>query len=220
MGWENTGDGVRVGCQLGQSRDSDWCGNDDLSEEEDEASVSEGVCENLEGIDIDRIDADIEKLLDGGDDDDYHYEESDEEEPMEYDSDDEMWSPKEISHDIVAAVEDDTYTLFKHAVWSLPEPGSEKAQPPPKHDCFRGKGYNGKSITAEEMRGCNTAQCLLSKVCRSANAEEPDDQDFERESSFFLSGLCGRVCSRDGGGEEFLPIRHGLVDIMVDSWVW
>ncbi|KAJ4333859.1 hypothetical protein N0V95_009325 [Ascochyta clinopodiicola] len=156
MGWENTGDGVRVGCHLGRSRNPNWCGNDDPSEEEDEASASEGVCENMDGVDIDRIDADVEKMLDGRDDDDYQYEKSDEEEPMEYDSDDEMCSPEEISRvDIVDAVEDNTYTLFKHALWSLPEPGTEKADPPAKHDCFRGKGYNGKSITAEEMRDSN-----------------------------------------------------------------
>ncbi|KAF3005603.1 hypothetical protein E8E13_001920 [Curvularia kusanoi] len=209
MGWENTGDGVRVGCQWGQDRDGNWYGNDDPSEEEDEASASEGVCEDLNGVDIDRIAADDEQMQDSGDDDDYQYEESDGEEAMEYDSDNEMWNPEEIGHvDIVAAVEDDdTYTSFKHTISS---------DPPPKHDCFRGKGYNGKYITAQEMRGCNTAQCLLSKIYYSPDAD--DDQEFERQSSFFLSGLCGNVKSRDGGGEEFLPSRHGLEYVNVDSW--
>ncbi|KAF2444319.1 hypothetical protein P171DRAFT_361703 [Karstenula rhodostoma CBS 690.94] len=122
--------------------------------------------------------------------------------------------------DIDPNAEDDTYALFKHAVLSQPDSGTERTGPPPKHKCFRGMGYAGRFITAEEMRGCNTAQCLLNKAHHSAAAEEPDDQDFEREGSFYLSGLCGHVCSRDGGGEEFVPARHGVADAFVDSWVW
>jgi hypothetical protein len=71
------------------------------------------------------------------------------------------------------------------------------------------------------MRGCNTAQCLLSKAFHhNATREEPDDQDFERGGRYCLSGLCDHVRSRDCGGERLTPPRHGVGGPMVDSIVW
>lgn len=223
MGWECTGDAKRVGCQLGKDRDPSVCNDDGCSDDEQEeetdykTSRSADVYQDMIGVEIGEFDAEVQKMLDGDLDDDYQYEDSDKEEFHEFESDDEMSDPEDDDHmDIDSAVEDDTYALFKHAVSSLPEPGTEKTGP---HNCFRGIGYKGRFITAEEMRGCNTAQCLISKANHGAEAEEPDDQDFEREIPFCLSGLLGHVCSRDGSDKSFVPARHGVTDAWVDSWV-
>lgn len=72
------------------------------------------------------------------------------------------------------------------------------------------------------MRGCTTAQCILSKAHhQGASQAEPGDQDFERRSArYCLSGLCDPVCSRDNGAEVMMPPRHGafkpIVDCVID----
>ncbi|TGO21585.1 hypothetical protein BPAE_0211g00050 [Botrytis paeoniae] len=65
--------------------------------------------------------------------------------------------------------------------------------PGPK--CSGSKAYNGNFITAQEMRHCTTAQCLVYKD--SNWSPSPDDEDFELEGDVFLSGLGDHVPSRD-----------------------
>ncbi|KAF1950717.1 hypothetical protein CC80DRAFT_426304 [Byssothecium circinans] len=127
--------------------------------------------------------------------------------------------------------EDDAYILFKGTlVLSLPSlrtknyysyrPDNITQDPPPPHNCFPGSGYKGTFITAEEMLGCNTAQCLLSKAHHEhGTRDEQDDQDFERGGRYCLSGLCDHVRSRDCGGETILPARHGVSAPIIDSIV-
>ncbi|KAF4629068.1 hypothetical protein G7Y89_g9085 [Cudoniella acicularis] len=53
--------------------------------------------------------------------------------------------------------------------------------------CICTLGYCGYRISTQEMRGCRAMQCLLKK---EDNWEtESDDQDLERESGYFLTGL-------------------------------
>lgn len=83
--------------------------------------------------------------------------------------------------------------------------------------CEHASGYCGFNISAEEMRGCTTVQCLVVKT--SEWTPEPDDQDFELTGKYFLSGLCGQMPSRDIGGPTMTPPRHGAEDIYPDTTV-
>jgi hypothetical protein len=76
--------------------------------------------------------------------------------------------------------------------------------------CSISGGYNGTNITAEEMFGSCTAQCLVRKD--DFWLAEPDDELFELSSNYFLSGLGGHMNSRDSGGLEAYPLRHGLAE--------
>lgn len=222
-GWRCTGDAKQVGCQLGKGRDPNVCFEDD---DEDECGEPEGDDEEdgtaLEDMDedegISEISTAIKKMLDGEGDEDYLFEESDMEEPLEFESDEEIVDEEEEDlADIDLDAQDELYTLFQKSLLSRYD--TEVIQALAKHKCFRGAGYDGKNITAEEMRGCNDAQCIVSKRYPSANNEEPDDQEYEREGQFCLTGLCGHVRSRDCGGEDLWPIRHGVIDPIMDSIV-
>ncbi|MCJ1377209.1 hypothetical protein MMC17_000301 [Xylographa soralifera] len=53
--------------------------------------------------------------------------------------------------------------------------------------CISRNGYSGQRISLEEMKGCRAIQCLVHK---DADWEpEPNDQDFELESDYFLTGV-------------------------------
>ncbi|KAF7859462.1 uncharacterized protein EAF02_010910 [Botrytis sinoallii] len=89
--------------------------------------------------------------------------------------------------------------------------------PGPK--CSGSKAYNGNLITAQEMRGCTTAQCLVYKD--HDWSPSPDDEDFELEGDVFLSGLGDHVPSRDMGYVVLAPARHGLdSDVLADTMIW
>lgn len=85
--------------------------------------------------------------------------------------------------------------------------------------CSGGKAYNGNFITAQEMRGCTTAQCL---VYKDENwSPSSDDESFELEGDVFLSGLGDQVPSRDMGDVELTPVRHGLDNhVAADTVIW
>jgi hypothetical protein len=63
------------------------------------------------------------------------------------------------------------------------------------------------------MRLCNTSQYIVEKNSRLHRlpiwTPEPDDEDFERESKYFLSGLADRTAGLDGDCTSY-PDRHGL----------
>jgi hypothetical protein len=78
--------------------------------------------------------------------------------------------------------------------------------------------YCGNRVTSKEMRGCNTLQCLIPKS--TGWVSEPDDQDFEKQSNYFLSGISDHMPSGDWSLPEFVPARHGIgiPDPQMDLW--
>jgi hypothetical protein len=76
------------------------------------------------------------------------------------------------------------------------------------HHPMRGFGYtySGYRISLEEMEGCRTAQCLLRK--EDDWRPEHDDQDFELEGNYFLSGVGDGYV--DYSHVHFSPVRHGV----------
>lgn len=78
--------------------------------------------------------------------------------------------------------------------------------------CIRKLGYSGYQISVEEMKGCRAVQCLMKKG--SGWRAEADDQDFELESNYFLTGL------GDGSPDEsplmdIIPARHGVEELLI-----
>ncbi|KAF7911405.1 uncharacterized protein EAF01_002912 [Botrytis porri] len=89
--------------------------------------------------------------------------------------------------------------------------------PGPK--CSASKAYNGNFITAQEMRGCTTAQCLVYKGPNWSPSH--DDEGFELEGDVFLSGLGDHVPSRDISDVRLTPARHGLAnEVEADTVIW
>jgi hypothetical protein len=85
--------------------------------------------------------------------------------------------------------------------------------------CVRRDGYNGNNISAEEMVGSDTVQCLIRK--RRHWQSDPTDEELEIKSKYFLSGLGGYMKSRDYGGVKIIPIRHDLEEeIYPDDIYW
>ena len=67
------------------------------------------------------------------------------------------------------------------------------------------------------MRTCTTVQCLIEKAGETREwlpewASEPSDEDFERESNYFLSGLGDRIGSWEDDG-FCSPRRHGVGEL-------
>lgn len=78
--------------------------------------------------------------------------------------------------------------------------------------CVSESGYTGHRISIAEMKGCRAVQCLLRKD--ASWKPEDDDQDFEIEGDYFLSGV------GDGSPEEALlediqPARHGRSNVVI-----
>ena len=91
-------------------------------------------------------------------------------------------------------------------------PGEHLAGP----GCVSHSGYSGHRISLAEMKGCRAIQCLIKK---DANwMPEDDDQDFELEGDYFVSGI------GDGSAvitvvEDIKPVRHGIEHIYIDNLV-
>ncbi|KPM43224.1 hypothetical protein AK830_g3373 [Neonectria ditissima] len=81
-----------------------------------------------------------------------------------------------------------------------------------------GGGYNGNNISVDEMRGCNTLQCLVRK--QSDWQPDADDEEFEREGQFFLSGLSDYMPSRDMDSPTVFPARHHCADPRAETYIW
>jgi hypothetical protein len=56
------------------------------------------------------------------------------------------------------------------------------------------------------MKGCRTLQCLLRK--KIDWRPEPDDQDFESEGNYFLTGVGDGYI--DFSHVDLNPVRHGV----------
>jgi hypothetical protein len=85
-------------------------------------------------------------------------------------------------------------------------------------ECKYRSGYSGSQVTAQEMRGCKTLQCLASKAAYWK--PEPDDLDVERTSRYFLSGISDYFPSRDMGVTHVSPERHHLQAPFADVHTW
>jgi hypothetical protein len=84
-------------------------------------------------------------------------------------------------------------------------------------ECGHRHGYNGNAISVEEMKLCTTVQCIVEKDSDAHGAmpdwfPEPDDEDFERDSKYFLSGL-GDRCGSWEDDTTVEPQRHDFNDI-------
>lgn len=73
--------------------------------------------------------------------------------------------------------------------------------------CISLRGYNGHNITAEEMRGCYTSQCLVRK--QPGFRPQQDGESFEADAQFFLSGLNDHRPTRSSSPPWVRPERHG-----------
>ena len=74
--------------------------------------------------------------------------------------------------------------------------------------CQNTSGYSGYEINADEMRGCQTLQCLVRKPEGYIFDSLPDDEEFEGIGEFFLSGLSDHMPSRDYSIPRVFPPRH------------
>jgi len=84
----------------------------------------------------------------------------------------------------------------------------------PTTGCVFDRGYNGHRISLEEMKGCRAVQSLLRKeATRFLNGQEwkaePDDEDFELQSNYFLTGV-GDGSPDESDLENLTPVRHGI----------
>ena len=82
--------------------------------------------------------------------------------------------------------------------------------------CASYQGYSGHRISVEEMKGCRAIQFLVKKT--SDWETEDDDQKFEIESDYFLTG------TGNGLPDETLlnlsPTRHGIDSISYENIVY
>jgi len=83
--------------------------------------------------------------------------------------------------------------------------------------CVYGRGYTGHQISVEEMEGCRAVQCLARK--EEDWKPEDDDQNFERDSGYFLTGL-GDGSPDEAPLDEISPARHGVDEILPNNLIW
>ena len=113
---------------------------------------------------------------------------------------------KEPSQDYISDGEDEVGSSSDSTKEHLAGPG-----------CLHSRGYSGFRISAGEMKGCATVQCLMSKD--EDWCPQPDDQSFEVAGDYFLSGLSRSMPGRDEGGLEVIPARHGANSLNPDTSV-
>jgi hypothetical protein len=87
-------------------------------------------------------------------------------------------------------------------------------------DCNNINAYSGHEISADEMRGCQTLQCLVRKPKGYIFDNLPDDEDFETTGEFFLSGLGDHMPSRDYNSPRVAPDRHGCGRPHAENCMW
>ena len=87
----------------------------------------------------------------------------------------------------------------------------------PGPDCKCTSGYSGHRISLEEMKGCRAIQALIPKG--PDWSPEPDDQEFELESNYFLTGI-GDGSPDESPLEDIRPVRHGIDEVLVGNLHW
>ena len=83
--------------------------------------------------------------------------------------------------------------------------------------CVLGNGYTGHRVSLAEMKGCRAVQCLVKKDADWL--PEDDDQDFELEGDYFLSGI-GDGSPDEAPLEDIEPVRHGISSILIANTVF
>ncbi|KAF4452364.1 hypothetical protein F53441_4773 [Fusarium austroafricanum] len=96
----------------------------------------------------------------------------------------------------------------------IPEDWEHIASP----ECGQSSAYNGHHISVEAMRGCTTLQCLVRKSENWKPA--PDDEQFEIQGHFFLSGLSDHMPSRDICEPVVFPERHSEKYPRAENCLW
>ncbi|KAF7561316.1 hypothetical protein G7046_g2816 [Stylonectria norvegica] len=80
-------------------------------------------------------------------------------------------------------------------------------------NCRNELGYDGHRISVEQMRGCNTVQCLEPKASADFPewkwTPEPDDEDFEVDGDYHLTGVSDFMPSLDSGNPQVIRPRYG-----------
>jgi hypothetical protein len=84
--------------------------------------------------------------------------------------------------------------------------------------CLSTYAYHGHRITAEEVKGSYVVQCLIKKG--PGWVPSADDESFEIEGDYFLSGISDYMPSRDEGDPLVSPHRHGVERPNADDIVW
>ena len=80
--------------------------------------------------------------------------------------------------------------------------------------CVSTADYSGHRISTEEMQGCRAVQALCKK---GKNWQpEPDDQEFELESDYFLTGIGDGSPHRELL-EDLHPVRHGIDEVWISN---
>ena len=80
--------------------------------------------------------------------------------------------------------------------------------------CASIDGYSGYRISVEEMEGSRAVQTLAKKG--EDWQPEGDDEDFEIESQFFLTGV-GDKSPDTGPLQRIRPARHGIFSITIGN---
>ena len=89
-------------------------------------------------------------------------------------------------------------------------PGEHLAGP----RCVSRSGYSGHRISLAEMKGCRAVQCLIEKDADWL--PEDDDQYFELEGDYFLSGI-GYISPNMNTLVNIKPVRHGIKRTPINS---
>lgn len=86
--------------------------------------------------------------------------------------------------------------------------------------CSNRCGYSGHRISVQEMRGCQVSQCLVRKPKGWIFEPLEDDEEFEKQGKFFLSGLSDHMPSRDSSSPRVKPARHGCEVPHAENMAW
>jgi hypothetical protein len=86
--------------------------------------------------------------------------------------------------------------------------------------CLNQGGYSGHEIAVKEMRGCQISQCLVRKLKDRIFEPLEDDEEFEKQVAFFLSGLSDHMPSRDSSSPIVRPPRHGCPQPHAENFQW
>ena len=83
--------------------------------------------------------------------------------------------------------------------------------------CISNRGYSGQRISIGEISGCRAVQCLIKKEAEWQ--PEEDDQDFELESDYFLSGF-GNGSPDVEPLEITMSVRHGVDSVYISNCLY